>query len=117
MLTKITTNSERILSKADIGLLMNEHLYKDCTPKDQDNRKKLYSVFKYIIYYLGFAEKDAETKGLKWTFQHDDYLAGKEGSLFDEGEYLKQRNLDYQIQFRKEPLKSSTMSFEVKITF
>lgn len=80
-------NSETLtVPKAELKMLKTQILFKDCTPKELEHRKKLYKVLEKTLIYLGVFEKHllvlpgsdeslaGQIKGLKVSLNSDSLL-------------------------------------------
>ena len=89
------------MPKAEIKLLKQQLLFKDCNTKEFDHRKKFYHILEKILIYLGIFEKNlvilagnetlgGQIKGLKCCLDLTSVLnADKKISFVLERQYLR----------------------------
>ena len=112
--------TNNMVSKYELKLLKKEFLFKDCNTKEFEHRKKVYHILQKTLLYLGILDNtiqqtnDSQIKGLKCNFQPSDLYSdhSKVWDTVKEREYLRQRRADYIIDFKKEPSKINTQSFD-----
>ena len=132
LLFRIVRNEDQTMSKEEIDMLKQQYLYKDCNTREFEQRKRLYSILKKTLIYIGIVDKHVQVladnkgdsamreqtqiKGLKWVFkspnENEADLTQPDHFKFDESDYFTKRKNEFVIEFKKEPLKTLTHSFD-----